>query len=148
MIIGVIYRPPNTHFSEFNEDIGDLLQRLNKWNEMCYLMGDFYINLFNHGMHDYTSCFIDTLHAHSFRSLISRPTRVTEKSATLIDNILLIAIRILKKHFSVSVSLILPTTTLLFTLIATWKFTTRRVMWHGDISTREINNVSASQLHH
>ena len=43
--------------------------------------------LLNYGKHDGTTCFVDMLHAHSCVSLISRPTRVSKSSATLIDNI-------------------------------------------------------------
>ena len=50
-------------------------------------MGDFNINLLNFDKHAETTSFVDILHAHSFVSLINRPTRVTKNSATLIDNI-------------------------------------------------------------
>ena len=52
---------------------------------MCYLLGDFSINLLNHDSHLGTGAFIDMLFSYSFVPLITRPTWVT---ATLIDNIL------------------------------------------------------------
>ena len=50
-------------------------------------MGDYNINLLNYGKHAESTSFIDILYAHSFMSLINRPTRVAKDSATLIDNI-------------------------------------------------------------
>ena len=87
IIIGVIYRPPDTDLKLFNDSINDLLDTLGRERKYCYLMGDFNINLLNFDKHAETTSFVDMLHAHSFVSLINRPTRVTKKSATLIDNI-------------------------------------------------------------
>ena len=53
----------------------------------CYLMGDYNMNLLNYGRHSNTTDFVDISHANSFMSLINRPTRVKQESATLIDNI-------------------------------------------------------------
>ena len=50
-------------------------------------MGDCNINLLNYGKHIDITEFVDILHGHSFISLIDRPTRVKQQSATLIDNI-------------------------------------------------------------
>ena len=50
-------------------------------------MGDYNINLLNYGKHNETNKFVDMMHAHSFISLINRPTRINQQSATLIDNI-------------------------------------------------------------
>ena len=54
---------------------------------MCYLMGDYYINLLTYSNHSLTSYFVDLMHSYSCISLINRPTRITGNSATLIDNI-------------------------------------------------------------
>ena len=45
------------------------------------------INLLNYSGHSLTSDFVDLMHSYSFISLINRPTRITENSAPLIDNI-------------------------------------------------------------
>ena len=50
-------------------------------------MGDFNIDLIKYASENYTGEFYDLLCSHSFRPLILQPTRVTSKSATLIDNI-------------------------------------------------------------
>ena len=50
-------------------------------------MGDYNIDLLNSEKHDLTNEFIDVLYCNEFLPLISRPTRITSTSATLIDNI-------------------------------------------------------------
>ena len=50
-------------------------------------MGDYNINLMNVDSHSLTADFNDTMYSSGLVPLITRPTRVTENSATLIDNI-------------------------------------------------------------
>ena len=50
-------------------------------------MGDYNIDLLNAGSHDLTNEFVDLMFCNEFLPLISRPTRITATSATLIDNI-------------------------------------------------------------
>ena len=54
---------------------------------MLYLVGDYNINLLNVDSHSLTADFNDTICSYGLVLLIIRPTRVTETSATLIDNI-------------------------------------------------------------
>ena len=50
-------------------------------------MGDYNINLLNYDVHKNTAEFTDMMYANSFIPLVTRPTRITQSSATLIDNI-------------------------------------------------------------
>ena len=50
-------------------------------------MGDFNINILNSDNHDLTAQFVDIMTSNAFLPLITRPTRITANSATLIDNI-------------------------------------------------------------
>ena len=50
-------------------------------------MGDFNLDLLNTDLHSATNEFINALFSHFLYPLISRPTRLTSYSATLIDNI-------------------------------------------------------------
>ena len=50
-------------------------------------MGDFNLNLMNHQSQSFTGEFLDALYSNMFFQLITRPTRLTCHSATLIDNI-------------------------------------------------------------
>ena len=87
IVIGVIYRPPNRDIVSFNDKLSITLDRIKRENKLCYLLGDFNINLLNHDSHINTGEFIDLLSTYSFLPLITRPTRVTASTATLIDNI-------------------------------------------------------------
>lgn len=87
VVVGVIYRPPNTNVNDFTTHITDLLSTVKKESKLCYLLGDFNINLLNSDTHILTSEFLEVLYSYSFTPLITKPTRVTSQSATLIDNI-------------------------------------------------------------
>ena len=50
-------------------------------------MGDFNLNLMNYQSHNLTGEFLDMMYSNTFFPLITRPTRITSHSATLIDNI-------------------------------------------------------------
>ena len=49
-------------------------------------MGDFNLNLINYQSHNLTGEFLDMMYFNTFFPLITRPTRITSHSATLIDN--------------------------------------------------------------
>ena len=87
VICGVIYRPPNTDIKEFSDNIGELLSKIKHENKTVYLSGDYNIDLLNVDKHIPSSEFIENMYSHSFMPLINKPTRVSNVSATLIDNI-------------------------------------------------------------
>ena len=87
IIIGVIYRPPKTEISHFIDIMKDIMDKIKNENKICYLVGDYNINLINVDSHGLTSEFNDIMYSGGFIPLITRPTRVTRTSATLIDNI-------------------------------------------------------------
>ena len=87
IVIGVIYRPPNSDLVTFTDTMKNIVEIIRQEYKICYLMGDYNINLLNVDSHQLTSDFNDTLFSNGFVPLITRPTRVTSNSATLIDNI-------------------------------------------------------------
>ena len=66
--------------------MSNILDILNNENKLCYIMGDFNINLFNHEVHAPTCHFLNLKFLHSYIPLINKQTSVTNQSATLIDN--------------------------------------------------------------
>ncbi|CAH3188463.1 unnamed protein product, partial [Porites lobata] len=54
-------------------------------NKICFLMGDFNINLINYQNHHLTGQFLDGMYSNMFFPLITRPSRITPHTATLID---------------------------------------------------------------
>jgi hypothetical protein len=87
IIVAVIYRAPNREINSFNETFNNVLNIIKNENKICYLLGDYNINLFNSDSHSQTSDFLDTCFSNNFLPLINKPTRITKYSATLIDNI-------------------------------------------------------------
>jgi len=65
-----------------------LQHSINKENKDIVLLGDFNINLLNHDENSEVSDFVDILNSHLLLPTINIPTRITNTSQTLIDNIL------------------------------------------------------------
>ena len=87
VIIGVIYRPPDTDINSFVAIITDILSVIKAERKTCYLLGDLNINLVNVSNHIHSAEFLEVMYSHAFNPLITKPTRVTGNTATLIDNI-------------------------------------------------------------
>ena len=84
-VVGVVYRPPNSNITLFNEKMNDILSKLS--NMPCYVMGDYNIDLMKYENHMQTGEFLNNMHSNSLIPLIYKPTRETKTTATLIDNI-------------------------------------------------------------
>ena len=86
--VGIVYRPTDQDMNEFNKFTDSLLSKITKnENKLVSIMGDFNINLLNEDIHVQTADFTNTISSYSMYPSITRPTRITTKSATLIDNI-------------------------------------------------------------
>jgi hypothetical protein len=89
-IIGVIYRPntqPRADLDVFTSTLFDLLEIINHKHIKCKLLGDFNINLLNYGHHDKTNTYVDSIFSLGFLPQITKPTRITTSTATLLDHI-------------------------------------------------------------
>ena len=75
VVVGVIYRMPNTCMEIFNDRMSDIMNIVQRERKICYFLGDF--NVF---------------------PLITKPARVTRESATLIDHVLTNNFDINSKH--------------------------------------------------
>ena len=85
-IIGVIYKPPELNTDIFVAHFSDLMGIISKERKQCILMGN--IDLIKVDTHNQTKDFVHSLYTNAFYPTISKPTRVTEHSATLLDNII------------------------------------------------------------
>ena len=88
IIIGCVYCPPDTDINNFNNYMASSLDRITKEGKMCYVLGDYNINLFKSETHSPTQDFLNNLYSNNFYPIIHKPTRMTDRYATLIDNIL------------------------------------------------------------
>ena len=87
VIAGVIYRPPDTDISTFNDYLSELLSKVKTERKFIACLGDFNISLLNIESHEPTHEFADVMYSHSLFPCVTKPTRVTSKTASLIDNI-------------------------------------------------------------
>ena len=85
MVIGVIYRPPSENTLEVK--VNEIISGVTKGNKHCYITGDCNLDLLKHESHSVTAQFLESLFAFGFLPMITKPTRITAHSATLIDNI-------------------------------------------------------------
>ena len=54
ILVGVIYRMPNTSTSVFNDRISDVLNIVHRERKVCYFLGDLNIDLLKHSEHSLT----------------------------------------------------------------------------------------------
>ena len=94
-IVGVIYRPPSSSFDTFLENLETCLQRLSNEHKDIYLMGDFNTDL-SLPHNNSSRRLLNTLLSYAIRPHIDQPTRMTDSTETLIDNIYLIISRFLQ----------------------------------------------------
>ena len=87
VIIGVIYRPPDRSPLPFVTNLSSTLNKINLENKPCFVCGDFNINLLNSTSHHDSSEFLNQMYTANFYPLINKPTRVTTRTSSLIDNI-------------------------------------------------------------
>ena len=87
ILVGIVYRPPNTSISAFTEQLTNIVRTLRIENKQCYIMGDFNINLLNYDHHMETHDYVDAMFSNCLIPQITKPTRITPTTATLIDNI-------------------------------------------------------------
>ena len=87
MIVGVLYRPLGTDINDFIEEFGKICSKVRTERKICYSTGDYNINLLNSENHVPTSEFFNKMYSFSLFPAITKPTRITSRSATLIDNI-------------------------------------------------------------
>ena len=87
VVVGVVYRPPDTDINVFTMYIKQILSTLKSESKIVYITDDFNINLLNIDQHIPSSEFVETMYTYSFFLLINKPTRIGGNCATLIDNI-------------------------------------------------------------
>ena len=85
IVVCCIYRPPNRSIDNFSQHLHNLLDIFT--NKTLYMVGDFNINILNHEKHKDTNEFIDLMYSKGMFPLITKPTRITNTTSTLIDNI-------------------------------------------------------------
>ena len=86
VIINCIYRTPGSNLDIFCEKIEHILSDV-KVLKTIFLCGDLNIDLLKHEHHSNAKHCLDLMYSLGLYPLIDKPTRITDISATLIDNI-------------------------------------------------------------
>ena len=84
-VIGGIYRHPNQSIQMFNDALSDVFDMLN--GKRCIVIGDINIDLLKYDSHSHTTEYINTLLLYNMLPTVLLPTRVNNRSCTLIDHI-------------------------------------------------------------
>jgi len=83
-----VYRSPSNNTQKFNSILDETLIKLRRHSKKLILMaGDFNVDLIKHDNDVNSQNLINITAAHGFVQVISRPTRITDHSATLIDHV-------------------------------------------------------------
>ena len=86
VLVGIVYRHPNTDISTFNTEFHKTIIQLNKENKIIYICGDFNIDFMKIKTDHNVSSYYDMLLSAGLVCGIQNPTRLTDHSATLIDH--------------------------------------------------------------
>ena len=97
-ICGAFYRHPHGNVDAFLNHINMIVESVHRENKFCVLLGDFNLDLLKFESHPDTDRFLNILGTFYFHPQILQPTRITDHSATLIDNIFFNSL----EHFVIS----------------------------------------------
>ena len=89
MIVGSLYRPPNTTEKNLCEHINETISKIQveMGNKPIILGMDHNLDLLKSNIHKQTQKFLDVVMNNGLLPLITRPTRITNRTVMLIDNI-------------------------------------------------------------
>ena len=83
-----IYRPPRSIATEFLEKLESIFNNFQTSHyEEVFICGDYNLNLLDSETNNSICQFINQMSTYSLLPVISRPTRITEQTSSLIDNI-------------------------------------------------------------
>ena len=87
--MGSLYQPPNTSFEQLHHHFSETVPKVKSEDrdKQLILGMDHNLDLLKSNSHSATQKFLDTIINNGLLPTITRPTRITQQSATLIDNI-------------------------------------------------------------
>ena len=80
IIVGVVYKPPNQELQDFMSSLDLLLAIISKENKICYVVGNWNLDLIKHHCHESTGEFLEIMYSRILFPLITRPTRITSNT--------------------------------------------------------------------
>ena len=89
-IVGAMYKHPSMQHYKFNNDfLRNLLNKIQTEKKLSVLASDLNSNLIKYSKTTGINQFLEIMLSHNFIPQITLPTRVTGRTATLIDNVLI-----------------------------------------------------------
>ena len=101
-IFTVVYKPPSASFEEFAEGFECLAAKVNRSSQEFICMGDFNFDLLN--VRGPNLDFLSLMMSNDLYPTVSIPTRITDHSETLIDNVFVSSAILSKAYCSVVIS--------------------------------------------
>ena len=86
LLIGSIYRHSGANIEEFTKQLDDLIKILQNRYQL-YILGDMNIDFLKYNHHAQTEEYLDMLHSNNILPIITKPTRITNYTVTLIAHI-------------------------------------------------------------
>ena len=77
VLVGTISRPPDEKVNDFLDSLRKLLSTISRENKICYVMGDFNLDLLRHEFYAITGEFVELMFSHLLYPMITKPTRIT-----------------------------------------------------------------------
>ena len=87
-LMNVLYRPPKEKFETFESFLTNFLVKIKNSNKNIHIAGGFNLNLLDHGNNKKVQTYLNLIYQSGLIPTINKPTRVTRKTATIIDHIL------------------------------------------------------------
>ena len=87
VIVSCIYKAPSSKYDDFNRELETLLNKFKFSKKEVLICGDFNIDLLKYNEHKGTQEFLHIMFNKGLHPIISKPSRITRFSSTLIDNI-------------------------------------------------------------
>ena len=87
VLIGEIYRVPNSDIKYFNDKYNNIIEKIKSEKKQLIIGSDQNLNLINADSQVLTQEFLDINYSNGILPVIDKPTRITHATATLIDNI-------------------------------------------------------------
>ena len=95
-IIGSVYRPGTQHptlsaseqFTQFCDFFSSISDYINSKNLTSYIFGDFNLDCLKYGSNNFVNEYVDLLFSYGMLQVVTKPTRCTLLTATLIDHVI------------------------------------------------------------
>ena len=87
IIVNCVYRTPGSDMQTFIDQIETVIKNVKNVKKSIFLCGDLNIDLLKYNDNTPTKNFVDMMFSLGLYPLLDKPTRITDHSATLIDNI-------------------------------------------------------------